>query len=151
MASLIPESLAIAVAPCEAREDIPTVPDKVEVLALVEAALSWDIDGPALPAVKDALSLARQFTDYGRIVAADLESQLRSLPADSDLCISAQATLSEASRRLPLKPLVQSASRRSAAHRAQNLARLAQALNRTIGEVGREQARARHVEAPQRE
>ncbi|MBT2396243.1 DUF6415 family natural product biosynthesis protein [Streptomyces sp. ISL-100] len=129
----------------------PTVSDKVEILALVETALSWDVDSPALPAVKDALDMARQFTDYGLIVADDLQTQIFSFPADSDLCISAQATLGEASRRLHLKPLAQSAAPRSAAHRAQNLARLVQALNRTISEVGREQARTRPMQAPQRE
>ncbi|WP_406153192.1 DUF6415 family natural product biosynthesis protein [Streptomyces sp. NBC_01023] len=139
----------------EAHEDTTSrtsaVPDKVEVLALVEAALSWNVDSPELPAVKDALAMAQQFTDFGRVVADDLEAQLRSLPADSELCIGARATLGEASRRLYLRPLAQTAAPRSAARRAQNLARLVQALNRTFGEVGREQVRSRSVQAPQRE
>ncbi|MBL1285636.1 hypothetical protein JKV81_02070 [Streptomyces sp. For3] len=125
------------------------VPDKVEVLALVEAALSWDVDSPALPTVKNALAMAQQFTDFGRIVADDLEAKLLGLPAD--FCIGARATLGEASRRLYLRPLAQTAAPRSAAHRAQNLARLVQALSRAFGEVYREQVRSRSVQAPQRE
>lgn len=127
------------------------VPDKVEILVLVEAALSWDVDGPELPTVKNALTMAQQFTDFGRIVADDLEAQLPNLPADSELCIGARATLGEASRRLYLRPLAQTAAPRSAARRAQNLARLVQALNHTFGEVCHEQVRSRSVQAPQRE
>ncbi|MFJ9889509.1 DUF6415 family natural product biosynthesis protein [Streptomyces sp. NPDC091287] len=153
MASLIAPGNSV-VSP-EAHEHMtsltPAVPDKVEILALVGAALSWDVDSTARPAVKDALDMARQFTDYGRIVADDLETQILSLPADSDLYIRSQATLGEVSRRLHLRPPVQSASPQSAGKRAQNLARLVQALNRTIGEVVREQVRSRPVQAPQRE
>ncbi|MEN8656097.1 hypothetical protein ABCR94_37385 [Streptomyces sp. 21So2-11] len=139
----------------EAHEDTTSrpsaVPNKVEVLALVEAALSWDVDSPELPAVKDALAMAQQFTDFGRIVAEDLEAQMLSLPADSELCLGGRATLVEASRRLYLRPLAQTAAPRSAAHRAQNLARLVQTLDRAFGEVCYEQVRSRSIQAPQRE
>lgn len=128
----------------------PAVPDKAEVLPLVEAALAWDLNGPHLPAVQDALSMAEQFTNHARTIADDLRTRSLGIPADSDAGSGAQATLGEAARRLSLKPLAPSAAPRSAAHRAQNLARLVQALNRAIDHVGEEQARSRPVRTPPR-
>ncbi|MGD6751956.1 DUF6415 family natural product biosynthesis protein [Streptomyces sp. BH105] len=110
-------------------------PDKVVVLPLVEEALSWDLNSPDLPSVTSALNMARQFTTYGRLIAEDLRAQCRSVPADSDFHLRARATLSEADARLNLKPLAPSTTPRSAAHRAQNLARLVQALNRASAQA----------------
>jgi DNA-binding CsgD family transcriptional regulator len=118
----------------------PAVPDKVEIVLLAEAATSWDLNGQSLPDLDDALALVEQFTDYGRIVADDLRTLCLSIPADSSVGVSAQATLSEASRRLYLPP--PSATQQPAARRAQNLARLVQALVRATGEVSEVQARA---------
>ncbi|MEU1484513.1 DUF6415 family natural product biosynthesis protein [Streptomyces sp. NPDC005752] len=126
-------------------------PDKVEILALVEAALAWNLDSTALPAVTDALAMAQRFTDFGRLVADDLEAQVLSLPAGSELGNGARAILGEASRRLYLRPLSQTAAPRPAAHRAQNLARLVQSLSRKFSEVSQEQVHSRSIEAPQRE
>ncbi|MET7716309.1 hypothetical protein [Streptomyces sp. NPDC005407] len=128
----------------------PIVPDKVEILALVEAAVPWDLSGPDLPTVQVSLDMAEQFTHYGRIVADDLRTQCLGIPADSAVGRSAQATLSEAARRLNLKPLARTAGQRSAARRAQNLARLVQALNRAIDRVIEEQARSRPIRTPLR-
>ncbi|WP_432141134.1 DUF6415 family natural product biosynthesis protein [Streptomyces sp. bgisy084] len=107
---------------------------EAEVRALVETALSWDVHGAGLPAVEDALSTAQAFTSYGRILIDDLRTQCLAL-ADSDVATRAQATLGEASRRLHLLPLPTSASPRSAAQRAQNLARLLRSLLRTVEQV----------------
>ncbi|MET7319547.1 hypothetical protein [Streptomyces sp. NPDC005549] len=118
----------------------PAVSDEVKVLALVKAALSWDVESLAVTGEEDALDMARQFTDYSWIVAAALETRILSLPADSDLYIRARATLGEANRRLQLGPLSQSASSQSAGKRAQNLARLVQSaspLNRSPVATGR--------------
>lgn len=128
----------------------PAVPDEVEVLLLVEAALAWDQDSSDLPAVEDTLGMAEQFTHYGRIAADKLRTQCLSIPADSDAGCGAQATLSEAARRLNLKPLAPSAAPRSAAHRARNLARLVKALNRAMDQVSEEQAQSRPVQTPLR-
>ncbi|MCX4549605.1 MULTISPECIES: hypothetical protein [unclassified Streptomyces] len=90
--------------PRERTADLPlAVPGKVEILSLVETALSWDLDSTALPPVEDALDMTKQFTGYGRVI---------------------------------LKPLARSAAPRSAAHRAQNLARLVQGLLRATHQVG---------------
>ncbi|WP_406220881.1 DUF6415 family natural product biosynthesis protein [Streptomyces decoyicus] len=106
-----------------------------EVLALVETALSWDLYGTDLPAVEDALSMAKEFTAHGRIIVEDLRTGCLDILADSDVAASAQATLGEAGRRLYLRPLAGSASPQSAAHRAQNLARLVESLIRALGQV----------------
>ncbi|MFD4986464.1 DUF6415 family natural product biosynthesis protein [Streptomyces sp. NPDC058374] len=115
-------------------------PDKVEVLPLVEEALGWDLDGAELPSISEALDLASQFTAYGRVVADDLRAQCQSIPSDSDARLGARATLSEANARLYLKPLAVTTTPRNAAARAQNLARMVQALHRATGRVGEEQA-----------
>lgn len=109
---------------------MPAVCDKVEVLALVDEALAWNLDGPDLPVAAAALEMAERFTPYGRIVAEDLRAQCLTIPADSDTRVGAQATLDEAARRLSMKPLARTAGQRPAAHRAQNLARIVQALLR---------------------
>lgn len=114
---------------------MPAVCDKVEILALVEEALAWDLDGSVLPVADVALDMAERFSPYGRIVAEDLRAQCLTIPADSDARVGVQATLSEAARRLNLKPLARAVGRRSAAQRAQNLARLVQALLRATGDV----------------
>ncbi|MFC5804518.1 DUF6415 family natural product biosynthesis protein [Streptomyces formicae] len=123
----------------------PAAPDKVEVLANIETVLAWDLRGPAHPSVEDAMGMVAQFTEFGRIVAEDLRTQCLGIPADSGAGRSGHTILGEADRRLhasPPNPL----SQQAATHRAQNLARLIQALNRATGEVGKEQAKTRSAE-----
>jgi DNA-binding CsgD family transcriptional regulator len=127
----------------------PVLPGAAEILALVDTALAWDLNGSGLPAVDTALDMAEQLTVYGRIAADDLLTQCLTIAADSDTGVGAQATLGEAGIRLHLKPLAPSAAPRSAAHRVQNLARLVQALNRARRLVREEQALTRPVRAPQ--
>lgn len=150
--SLSAEASGATVKPADAPTlpALPALPDKVEILSLVERALSWDLDRVQLPPVEVTLKLADDFTAYGRVVADDLSALVAALPADSKVGRSARATLSEAARRLTLKPLAPSAAPRSAAQRSQNLARLVQALNRAIGLVGDEQARPRPRGTPRR-
>lgn len=131
-----------AVAPFEAHEPAileSAVPDKIEVLALVGRALSWDPASADFPPADEALELAGVFTAYGRIVANDLSVAIAGMPSDSPDVRRAQATLSEASRRLGLMPLGPTVAPRMAAQRAQNLARLVQALNRAVGHIGEAQ------------
>ncbi|MBK3639480.1 DUF6415 family natural product biosynthesis protein [Streptomyces sp. MBT33] len=120
----------------------PVEDDKDEVLGLVATALSWDLYGHGLPAVDVALGMAETFSRYGRNIADELRTQCLSVPADSWAGLGAQATLGEAGRRLTLRPLAPTAAPRSAAHRAQNLARLVQALTRAIDQVSEERARS---------
>ncbi|MFE6737535.1 DUF6082 family protein [Streptomyces tubercidicus] len=117
---------------------VEKIHDDAEVLALVETALSWDVHGADLPAVADALSMAQEFTSYGRIIVDELRTQCLNIVADSDVAARAAATLGEASRRLYLRPLAGSAAPRSAAQRAQNLARLVQSLLRAVEQVNEE-------------
>ncbi|GHF33445.1 hypothetical protein GCM10010218_13180 [Streptomyces mashuensis] len=117
------------------------VPGKAEIRAHVDMVLAWNLNGPALPALDSALCMIEQLTDYGRIVANDLRAQCLKVPADSDARHNAQATLGEASRRLHLPPPYRTPQ--AAGRRAQNIARLVNALLRAVGEVSREQARTR--------
>ncbi|MFD3514884.1 DUF6415 family natural product biosynthesis protein [Streptomyces sp. NPDC058657] len=126
----------------------PVVPDKVEVLALVEEVLAWDLQGPELPEPASSLVLVEQFTTYGKVLADDLGTLCLNIRASSQAGNGAQATLNEASRRLHLSPPPPGPL--AAAHRAQNLARLTQALLRSIDQVNDEHARVtqhahRHV------
>lgn len=107
---------------------IPAACDKAEMLPLIDQALSWDLNRPELPVAEAALDTAERLTPFGRIVADDLRALCLTIPADSDAHVAAQATLTEAALGLSLKPLARTAGRRPAAHRAQNLARLIQAL-----------------------
>ncbi|MEV7383867.1 DUF6415 family natural product biosynthesis protein [Streptomyces lydicus] len=108
-----------------------TVPDKVETLSLVETVVSWDLNRGSLPETDISLKLVKEFTAYGRVLGGDLATVCRRLLADSDLRCGAQATLREAARRFHMPP--PGGSARGAAHRAQNLARLVQALLRGTG------------------
>ncbi|MCL7493074.1 DUF6415 family natural product biosynthesis protein [Streptomyces sp. MCA2] len=107
------------------------VPDKAAMLPLVETVLSWDLNRGSLPEVDVSLNLVKAFTAYGRVLEGELAAVCCRLPADSDLRCGPQATLSEAGRRLYMPP--PGCSERGAAHRAQNLARLIQALLRGTG------------------
>ncbi|MFF1678431.1 hypothetical protein ACFVYG_20630 [Streptomyces sp. NPDC058256] len=127
----------------------PVEDDKDEVLVLVAAALSWDLNGHGLPPVDIARGMAETFRRYGRDIADELRTQCLSISADSWAGLGAQATLGEAARRLNLRPLAPTAAPRSAAHRAQNLALLVQALDRATGQVNEERTRAPH-QTPQR-
>ncbi|MCL7376996.1 DUF6415 family natural product biosynthesis protein [Streptomyces sp. 35G-GA-8] len=114
------------------------VPDKVEILPLVETALGWDLQSQSLPELGEALDLVTQFTVYGRVVADDLRTLCFSIPADSDAGRTAQAALSESTRRPHLPP--PTATQPAAAQRAQHLARLIKALVRATGQVNEAQA-----------
>ncbi|WP_371792281.1 DUF6415 family natural product biosynthesis protein [Streptomyces sp. NBC_01471] len=114
------------------------VVDRAEVLPLVDTVLGWDLDGPSLPEPEIALGMVEHLTDFGRIAADALCTLCLSIPANSAAGQRAQATLSEASRRLYMPP--PHVTRRAAAHRAQNLARLYRALVRATAQV-EEQAR----------
>ncbi|MEV0487388.1 hypothetical protein AB0I69_43150 [Streptomyces sp. NPDC050508] len=120
----------------------PVEDDKDEVLALVATALSWDLNGHVLPAVDVALGMAESFSRYGRDIADELRTQCLNISADSWAGLGAQAALGEAARRLNLRRLAPTAAPRSAAHRAQDLARLIQALTRATGQVSEERARS---------
>lgn len=126
----------------------PVLLDAVEILSLIETALSWDLDRVEL--IEVTLKLADDFTAYGRVVVDDLSAFVAILPADSQVGRGAQATLSKGGRRLSLQPLVPSAAPRSTAQRSRNLARLVQALNRAVGLVGEEQVRLRPRGTPRR-
>ncbi|MFG2783803.1 hypothetical protein ACGFY7_38970 [Streptomyces prunicolor] len=121
---------------------VPVEDDKDEVLALVATALSWDLNGRGLPAADVALSMAETFSRYGRDAAEELRNQCLNISANSWAGLGAQATLGETARRLNLRPLAPTAAPRSAAHRAQNHARLIQALTRAMGQVSEERARS---------
>ncbi|WP_243088613.1 DUF6415 family natural product biosynthesis protein [Streptomyces sp. 891-h] len=110
--------------------------------------LAWNLEGPAPPPVDVALSLARQFTEYGRIVADDLRAQCQLLPGDSYAVRCAGVTLGEASRRLQLA--LPDRTPQAAGHRAQNIARLLKALLRAVGEVGEGQARTADISSTPR-
>nr|WP_203598965.1 DUF6415 family natural product biosynthesis protein [Streptomyces sp. SID10853] len=112
-------------------------------MVLIDAVLGWDLNGPGLPEPEIALGMVEDLTAYGRIAAGTLCTLCLSIPAHSAAGHGAQATLSEASRRLYLPP--PHVTRRAVAHRAQNLARLCRALFRATAQV-EEQARiARHT------
>ena len=118
----------------------PAVPDKAEILPLVETTLACDLKGPRLPSVVVALNMVEKFTEFGRAAADDLRTGCLSIPADSEAGIGAQATLGQAARLLYLSP--PHASQELAAHRAQNLAHLVHRLVETAEEVRQEQERA---------
>ncbi|MER6528736.1 hypothetical protein [Streptomyces sp. NPDC001508] len=84
----------------------PAVPDKAVVPANVEKVLACDLEGADLPSVDLALGLLERFTICGRSVAGDLRALCISLPEDSEARRGVQATLSEASRRLYLAPVL---------------------------------------------
>ncbi|WP_326682028.1 DUF6415 family natural product biosynthesis protein [Streptomyces sp. NBC_01237] len=119
-----------------------SVPDKVEVLAIVETALAWDLSGSDLPPADVTLGMVEQLTTYGRVVAIALRTMCLSLPAESEARLGAQATLSEAGRRLYLPP--PEGTRPAAARRARNVARLVQGLLRATHQVSAEQRSAPH-------
>ncbi|MFF9313865.1 DUF6415 family natural product biosynthesis protein [Streptomyces sp. NPDC014748] len=114
-------------------------PDKDVVLANLETVLAWDLNGSPLPRVSEALAVIEQFTSYGRIVAADLHARCLDVPADSDAARTAQAVLGEASRRFNLSPPYYGTAR-AVGQRAQNAARLVQALLRAVDRIGEAQA-----------
>lgn len=117
-----------------------TAPDADQILADIGTVLAWDLAGPSAPSAAEALGLVERFTVFGRVIAADLRALCLALPADSKAGQDAHAVLDEASLWLYLSPAVGTAH--SAAHRAQNLARLADMLLRAVEAAGEEQARS---------
>ncbi|MFJ2217654.1 DUF6415 family natural product biosynthesis protein [Streptomyces sp. NPDC101062] len=115
------------------------MPDRAEILATTDVVLNWSPKDPGLPAVDAVQSVVEQLTEYGRSIAGQLPTQILSIPADSGAGISARAALGEASGRLNLPP--PAGTLYAAVHRAQNLARLVQALCRAAGLVAEERAR----------
>ncbi|WP_328373277.1 hypothetical protein OG800_50005 (plasmid) [Streptomyces sp. NBC_00445] len=120
--------------------DVPAELGKDEIVLLAEAAAGWELTGQNLPPLSHALALVEQFTEYGRMAADDLRTLCLSIPADSNAGVIAQSTLIQAARQLYSPP--PHASQLIAARRAQNLARLVQALNRATERVREAQARA---------
>ncbi|MFP3991023.1 hypothetical protein U9R90_26855 [Streptomyces sp. E11-3] len=126
---------------------VTPVSDQAEILALIEAVLTWDpygVEGP--PDYDLALSRAEQFTAYGRVVAEELRTLCRDVPADCDVVRSARSTLGEADRRLYLPP--PSATRPAAVVRAQNIVRLVHALLHATAQVHEARARSAGRDTP---
>lgn len=96
-----------------------------EARALSAIVLGWAQDGE-LPHLEEAENAVVRFTAYGMDLRAAVIAVCRSLPRDSDRYASTEATLGEADRRLNLPPPAKDAT--AATSRAQNLARLVQAL-----------------------
>ncbi|MFI0742775.1 DUF6415 family natural product biosynthesis protein [Streptomyces sp. NPDC021100] len=115
---------------------------QADVSAHVAMVLAWDLNGPDPPLGDVTLRAVEQLTAYRRIIAEDLNAQCRGIPADCGASLSAQAILGEASRRLHLPPPYRTP--RAAGHRAQNIARLVDALLRAVEEVSAERARTPH-------
>ncbi|MER7224274.1 DUF6415 family natural product biosynthesis protein [Streptomyces rubradiris] len=113
--------------------------DEEQILAATGLVLDWDLDGSSLPPVDEALGLVEQFTTFGRDLAGDLRDLCLGLPDDSRVGQAAHVTLGEASGRLYLPP--PAGTPRAAAHRAQNLARLFEALLRAVEAVSNERDR----------
>ncbi|MFE9905137.1 DUF6415 family natural product biosynthesis protein [Streptomyces achromogenes] len=122
----------------------PAVPDKLQILEVIETVLGWPPAGPHVPPADIALSLLTQLTAHGQVLARDLEAQCASVFEDSPAVAGARHTLGEAGRRLPL-PLPAGPDH-AVVHRAQNVARLVQALLCAVGRVGEEQARGARPE-----
>ncbi|MFJ4800134.1 DUF6415 family natural product biosynthesis protein [Streptomyces murinus] len=118
----------------------PAVPSKDEALAIIDQALAWDLDGPGPPTAVLALEVSERLTIYGRVLAADLRTLCASAPADLDADHGAQAALGEAAGRLYLPPPYYGTAQ-SIGRRAQNIARLVQALHTAVVRVSEEQAR----------
>lgn len=117
----------------------PAVPSKNEVLAIIDQTLAWDLDGPGPPTAVLALEVYERLTAYGRILAADLRTLCANAPRDLDADHGVQATLGEATGRLYL-PSPYYGTAQAIGRRAQNIARLVQALHvaleRVSGETG---------------
>lgn len=114
-------------------------PGPPDVMADVESVLAWDTIDGKLPSASEMLDLIERFTVHGQCVAAELQAARKKLPQTSEARISADAALSEASGRLNTQP--RSAMTSPARRRAQNLARLLQALHRASSKVADETAR----------
>lgn len=112
---------------------VTSPPDKVVILVLLDDVLGWDLDSGDLPDVGTSLSLVEKFTAYGQVLVDDLRRTT-----------TAPGVLGEADRRLTAPP--PAATPRAAASRAQNLARLIQALHRVT-----EQVQAEHVRTARRQ
>ncbi|OEJ42779.1 hypothetical protein AR457_00205 [Streptomyces agglomeratus] len=124
--------------------------DKVEIMALMDSVLGWDLSSrdrrePPPETVEAALKqLAQHAVSLGR----DLDAHIRALPRGDDVRRPAAVTLEEASRRLQA-----TARSQGGALRAHNLARLVQALTAVSVDAERRihellAARATASEAP---
>lgn len=98
------------------------MPDKVVITPLIDAVLSWDLAGRTLPHPEVAVDAINQLTSYGRILTDSLRAHTSTLPI-----------VGEADRRLNAAPSAGSAH--AATARAQNLARLVQALLNAIAQA----------------
>lgn len=85
------------------------------ITSLIDAILSWDPASRTLPHPDVAVDAINQLTSYGQILTDSLRAQTSTLPI-----------VGEADRRLNAAPSAGTAQ--AAATRAQNLARLVQAL-----------------------
>ncbi|MFF0628051.1 hypothetical protein [Streptomyces sp. NPDC004296] len=122
-------------------------PDKVEVLVVLKAVFGWEPQ--TAPDPETARAAVKLLDAHGRRAASDLRALSHQIPAESLLAVSLKATLGEASRRLGL-PLP---SDEQVVNRAQNLARLVEALQRATdtaqGELDRAASRKTTTKGPQ--
>ncbi|MGB8944196.1 MAG: DUF6415 family natural product biosynthesis protein [Streptomyces sp.] len=111
-------------------------PDTTQLRQLVEQAFAWDLrSSEGVPEVDHTLGVIEGIRDQASLLSAVLQAAVERMPQDSDLCRRVQATLREARGRLTdgVPP-----ERHRAAARAQNLARLGQALLQAVHLVERE-------------
>ncbi|MFB7085737.1 DUF6415 family natural product biosynthesis protein [Streptomyces sp. NPDC056296] len=113
--------------------------DDVDIAADVTTVLAWEATDGEFPGVDSVLALVERFTVHGRRLADELEIACKKLPETENARIGADATLSEAPRRLYLRP--PAATKSAAGHRAQNIARLVHSLLEARGKVADEFAR----------
>ncbi|MFE0136198.1 DUF6415 family natural product biosynthesis protein [Streptomyces sp. NPDC059037] len=111
-------------------EDFHGSPDTTQLQQLVEQTLAWDLrSSEGVPGVDHTLGVIEDIREQASLLSAVLHAAVERMPQDSDLCRRVQATLSEARGRLTDGiPRDQ----RRAAERAQNLARLGQALLQAV-------------------
>ncbi|MFD4476010.1 DUF6415 family natural product biosynthesis protein [Streptomyces sp. NPDC058471] len=104
-------------------------PETTQLRQLVEQTLAWDLRPEDVPEVDHTLGVIEDIRKQASLLSDVLQAAVEQMPQDSDLCRRVQATLSEARGRLTDRiPREQ----RRAAERAQNLARLGQALLQAV-------------------
>ncbi|MFF5719275.1 DUF6415 family natural product biosynthesis protein [Streptomyces buecherae] len=111
---------------------------RADVTRQIEAVLARKTTGPDLPPQIATTNVIKNLTTYGLDVVTELETLCGDLPADSRAAGTALYTLAEAERRLHLPP--PGPTPQAAMKRAQNLARLINALHGAIDSVTSEQA-----------
>ncbi|MFC8125397.1 DUF6415 family natural product biosynthesis protein [Streptomyces sp. NPDC057302] len=111
-------------------------PETTQLRQLVEQTLAWDLRSPEdVPEVDHTLGVIEGIREQASLLSDVLQAAVERMPQDSDVCRRVQATLSEARGRLTYGAPPE---RHRAAARAQNLARLGQALLQAVHLVERE-------------